>query len=56
MAPMQAWKFNVTPLTIDRGKNGEVKIIKGRAKDVEGLITDLQTAANMGGTPTPTAQ
>lgn len=56
MALMQAWKFNVTPLTIYRGKNGEVKIIKGRAKDVEGLITDLQTAANMGGTPTPTAQ
>lgn len=47
MALMQAWKFNVTPLTIYRSGSGEVKILRGRAKDLASVIADLQTA----GTP-----
>ena len=56
MALMNAWKFNVTPLTIYRDKKGEVKIIRGRAKDTDGLISDLQTAASADATPVPTAR
>lgn len=41
MALMQAWKFNVTPLTVYRSASGEVKIIRGRAKDVPGMMADL---------------
>lgn len=51
MALMQAWKFNVTPLTIYRAANGEVKIIRGRAKDVDSLVADLPSG-NMAATPT----
>ncbi len=41
MALMQAWKFNVTPLTVYRSAGGEVKIIRGRAKDVAAMMADL---------------
>lgn len=41
MALMQAWKFNVTPLTTYRSGTGEVKIIRGVAKDIQALIADL---------------
>lgn len=47
MALMQAWKFNVTPLTIYRSGSGEVKILRGRAKDLSALVADLAA----GGTP-----
>jgi len=41
MALMQAWKFNVTPLTIYRSRSGEIKIVRGKPKDLAGLIADL---------------
>lgn len=44
MALMQAWKFNVTPLTVYRSRDGKVKILRGKAKDVRNLIGDLPTA------------
>lgn len=45
MALMQAWKFNVTPLTVYRSRTGEVKIVRGVAKDIPGLIADLPGAS-----------
>jgi thiol:disulfide interchange protein DsbG len=41
MAVMTSWKFNVTPLTIYRAKDGTIKIIQGRVKDIPALIADL---------------
>ncbi len=41
MALMQAWKFNVTPLTIYRSKDGTVKIVRGKPKDIPALLADL---------------
>ena len=38
---MQAWKFDVTPMTIYRGKDGKVKIVRGRASDMNKIISDL---------------
>ena len=44
MAVMQAWKFDVTPLTVYRARNGQVKILRGVPKDIPGLIADLPSA------------
>ena len=41
LAIMQSWKVNVTPFSVYRAKNGEVKIIQGRAQDLAQLISDL---------------
>ncbi len=41
LAIMQSWKFNVTPMTIYRGKDESVKILRGRPKDVEAFLSDL---------------
>ncbi len=49
MALMQAWKFNVTPLTVYRSKTGEIKIVRGVAKDIPALIADLPASS----TPAP---
>lgn len=38
---MQSWKLNVTPLIVYRGKDKKVKIIRGKVKDIEALISDL---------------
>lgn len=38
---MQAWKFDVTPMTIYRGKDGKVKIIRGRAGNMADIFADL---------------
>jgi thiol:disulfide interchange protein DsbG len=38
---MQSWKFNGTPTTVYRSKNGQVKILQGVATDIPGLIADL---------------
>ena len=38
---MQAWKFDVTPITIYRGKDGKVKLVRGRATDMNKILTDL---------------
>jgi thiol:disulfide interchange protein DsbG len=45
MAVMQAWKFDVTPLTVYRSRSGEIKIIRGVPKDIPGMIADLPSAA-----------
>ena len=44
MAILQAWKFDVTPLIIYRGKDGGVKIIRGKPKDIKNFVSDLSTA------------
>jgi thiol:disulfide interchange protein DsbG len=44
LSMMQAWKFDVTPMLIYRSKDGEVKIIRGRPKDVAGTLADLAVA------------
>ncbi len=41
LAIMHAWKFDVTPLVIYRGKDGKVKILRGEPKDIPGLVADL---------------
>ncbi len=41
LALMQAWKFSVTPMTIYRGKDGKVKIIRGRAGNMVDILADL---------------
>lgn len=38
---MQSWKFDVTPMVIYRGKDGSVKIVRGRPQDIENLVNDL---------------
>lgn len=46
LSVMQAWDLNVTPLTIYRNKNGDIKIIQGRAKNVSKLMKDLPATAH----------
>lgn len=41
MMLMQNWKFDVTPMTVYRGKDGKVKIIRGRADNMADIIADL---------------
>lgn len=41
MALMQNWKFNVTPLSVFRGRDGTVKIIRGKPKDAKTLLDEL---------------
>lgn len=41
MSVMQSWKLNVTPLSLYRSRDGSVKIVQGRAKDVKALMSDL---------------
>lgn len=41
LAIMQSWKFNVTPMSIYRGKDGSVKIIRGRPQDIPNMIADI---------------
>lgn len=45
MAVMQAWKFDVTPLTVYRNRAGEIKIVRGVPKDIPGMIADLPSGA-----------
>lgn len=42
MAVMQSWKFNVTPIIVYRGQDGQVKIIRGRPKDPAALVADVK--------------
>jgi len=41
LALMQAWKFNVTPMTVYRGRDGKVKIVRGRAGEMSDILADL---------------
>lgn len=38
---MQSWKFDATPMSVYRAKDGTVKIVRGRPKDIQALIADL---------------
>ncbi len=40
-ALMSRWKFNETPLTIYKSKTGEIKLLRGRAKNIDDIINDL---------------
>lgn len=41
LAIMQSWEFNATPLVIYRGKDGSVKLVQGRPRDLAGMVSDL---------------
>lgn len=41
LAVMQSWKFDATPMLVYRAKDGSVKIVRGRPKDIPGLIADI---------------
>lgn len=43
LALMQAWKFDVTPMTVYRGKDGKIKIVRGRAGDMNEILADMPT-------------
>ncbi len=38
---MQSWKLDATPFVIYRGKDKKVKMIRGKPKDIDALISDL---------------
>jgi thiol:disulfide interchange protein DsbG len=41
LAIMQSWKFNVTPMIVYRAKDGSVKIVRGKPKDLDALVNDI---------------
>lgn len=41
MALMQAWKFDVTPLIVYKATDGEIKLVRGRPNDINGLVAEL---------------
>ncbi|MEM6810930.1 MAG: thioredoxin domain-containing protein [Pseudomonadota bacterium] len=41
MMLMQNWNFDVTPMTIYRDREGKVKIIRGRASNMNEILADL---------------
>ncbi len=41
LAIMQAWKFDATPTTVYQSRSGEIKILRGRAKDLAAVVADL---------------
>lgn len=41
LAVMQSWKLTATPLIIYRGKDGDIKIVRGRPKDMDSMVSDL---------------
>lgn len=41
LAVMQSWKLNVTPMTVYRGRDGSVKIIRGKPQDIPNMIADI---------------
>lgn len=43
LAIMQSWEFSVTPMIIYRGQDGTVKLVRGKPKDTEGFVSDLNT-------------
>ena len=38
---MREWEIDVTPMSIYRAKDGTVKIVRGKPKDLSALIRDL---------------
>lgn len=45
MAIMQSWKLDATPITVYRGKDGQVKIVQGRPQKMTALLADLPPKA-----------
>ncbi len=43
LAIMQSWKFNVTPMIVYRGRDGSVKLIRGKPENLPSVIGDLST-------------
>lgn len=41
LALMQTWKFSVTPMTIYRGKDGKIKLVRGRVGNMSDILADL---------------
>ena len=41
LSVMQSWKLNVTPMLVYRGKDGSVKIVRGKPQDPDSLIADI---------------
>lgn len=41
LAIMQSWKFDATPTSVYQSRSGEIKIIRGRAKDLKAVLADL---------------
>lgn len=41
LALMQSWKFSVTPMLVYRSKDGSVKLVRGRPKDLDAMIADV---------------
>lgn len=41
LAIMQSWKFDVTPMIIYRGRDGSVKIVRGKPQDLKAVLADL---------------
>jgi thiol:disulfide interchange protein DsbG len=48
MAVMQSWKLDATPIAIYRDKKNEIKIVRGRAKDIDALFNDLRAPVAAG--------
>ena len=42
MVLMQSWKIDVTPFSLYKNKNGEIKILRGRPSDLNALAADLK--------------
>lgn len=41
LAIMQSWKLNVTPLSVYRGKDGTVKMVRGRPQNLKAMLDDI---------------
>lgn len=41
LAIMQAWKFDATPTSVYKSRDGEIKIIRGRAQDLNAILADM---------------
>ena len=41
LAILAKWKFDITPVSVYRAKNGTIKLIRGRANDLQKVIQDL---------------
>lgn len=39
---MQTWKFDVTPMIVYQDKVGNIKLVRGRVKDVPGMLSQLK--------------
>ncbi|MCB1721733.1 MAG: thioredoxin fold domain-containing protein [Alphaproteobacteria bacterium] len=44
LAIMQSWKFDATPMVVYRGRDGSVKIIRGKPQDLKAVLADLKTS------------